>query len=274
MCAMTDYHALGYVEFARPLLLSCGRKLRDMRKNSVFSVQEKHGHSDIVTDHDLWVQEYLTSRLLDRNPDHGVIGEEKTGPRGVSDWSWVIDPIDGTTNYCQYGRDYAISLALLYKGVPYYGMVLDVEREHLYEGGGLPIDQCLSRDENPRDGILHMGFKTMRDFTQLGADPYALAESFRGMRYSGCASLELCGISEEKCGLYVNTHLKLWDFAGAYAILQSRNCRMAVVRMVDDNYFVCAFRSPNLFHQCCALFPEMIQQKLNETGGIFTYASN
>lgn len=245
-----------------------------MRKNSIFSVQEKHGHSDIVTDHDLWVQEYLTGRLLDRYPEHGVLGEEKTGTHGVSDWSWVIDPIDGTTNYCQYGRDYAISLALLYDGVPRYGMVLDVEKEHLYEGSGIPLDQPLPPDEDPKYGILHMGFKTMRDFTQMGADPYALAESFRGMRYSGCASLELCGISEEKCGLYVNTHLKLWDFAGAYSILRSRNCRMAVVRMEDDSYFVCAYRSPTLFRQCFPLFPEFIQQKLNETGGIFTYASN
>ena len=103
-------------DFARSLVLACGVRLRERRRSAPFAVREKGDYRDIVTDHDLWVQEYLLSRLLARWPDHGVLGEEGARRPGSSPWTWVLDPIDGTTNYCQLGKDYAISLGLLREG--------------------------------------------------------------------------------------------------------------------------------------------------------------
>ena len=165
-------------------MLGCGELLREKRRQSDFSVQEKSGHSDIVTDHDVWVQRYLCERILRCYPDHSIVGEEGMCREGASCWKWVIDPIDGTTNYCQFGRDYAISVAILCSGQPVYGFVLDVENARLYEGGDPPQDDTQQAcQERPEEGILHMGFKSMRDFSRRGADPYALAERFRGVRY-------------------------------------------------------------------------------------------
>lgn len=254
-------------DFAKKLVMDCGDQLRQKRRRSVFSVREKTGHSDIVTDHDLWVQQYLCRQILQRYPEHSIVGEEGMCHAGASRWQWVIDPIDGTTNYCQFGKNYAISAALLCEGRPVYGLVLDVEQERLYEGDATTA--CAPSDcrETAQEGILHIGFKTMRDFTCQGADPYALAGQFRGVRYLGCASLELCGIADEQAGVYVNSHLKPWDFAAAYAILHSRGCSMAVAALSGGNYFVCAYRSPLLYQQCVPFFPREIRRKLNENGG-------
>ena len=261
--------------FARDLVLGCGELLREKRRQSDFSVQEKSGHSDIVTDHDVWVQRYLCERILRCYPDHSIVGEEGMCREGASCWKWVIDPIDGTTNYCQFGRDYAISVAILCSGQPVYGFVLDVENARLYEGGDPPQDDTQQAcQERPEEGILHMGFKSMRDFSRRGADPYALAERFRGVRYLGCASLELCAIADEQAGVYVNSHLKLWDFAAAQAILQSRGCRVAAAELADGIYFVCAYRASSIYQACLPYFPEEIRRKLNENGGTIFHVTD
>ena len=253
--------------FARSLVAECGQKLQKMRQNETFQVRQKAGHSDIVTDHDLWAQQYLSHRISRAYPTHSILGEEGGGFQGHSDYAWVIDPIDGTTNYLHYGRGYAISVALMRQGTPVYGLVLDVASGTLHEGS--PSPSVPAGAEAPEDGILHMGYKTMQRFAEMGADPYALAARFQGVRYMGCASLELCAIAQERCGFYVSTHLKLWDFAAAASILSSQGCRLAAAQIKDGQYFVCAFRSPALYRQCEPYFPPLARQALNQTGGPF-----
>ena len=145
--------------------------------------------------------------------------------------------------------------------------MLDVAADRLHEGGVSPA--AASGDQAPEEGILHMGYKTMQRFSQMGADPYALAARFQGVRYMGCASLELCAIAQERCGFYVSTHLKLWDFAAAAAILSSQGCRLAAAELTSGQYFVCAFRSPALYRQCETYFPAQARHALNLTGGPF-----
>ena len=240
MPVMTElYH------FAKNLVLDCGRQLRARRRECGISIQEKTGHSDIVTDHDLWVQRRLCDEILKRYPDHGIIGEENMCRRGTSLWKWIIDPIDGTTNYCQFGRDYAISVALFCSEQPIFGFVLDVENARLYEGGVLAQSKIPECRETAEKGILHIGFKTHAGFyLPKGRILTPWRKSFEDVRYLGCASLELCGIAQEQAGFYVNSHLKLWDFAAAQSVLHSQGCKIKAVPPFNGNYFVCAYRSP------------------------------
>ena len=154
MPVMTElYH------FAKNLVLDCGRQLRARRREYGISIQEKTGHSDIVTDHDLWLQRRLCEEILKRYPDHGIIGEENMCREGTSLWKWIIDPIDGTTNYCQFGKDYAISVALFCSEQPIFGFVLDVENVRLYEAEVLAQSKIPECRETAEKGILHIGFK-------------------------------------------------------------------------------------------------------------------
>ncbi len=267
-------YSVALMDFAKKLVLDCGEKLREKRRKSNFLVREKDGYSDIVTDHDIWVQQYLSERIMKQYPGHSILGEEGMGRRGDAPWKWVIDPIDGTTNYCKFGKEYAISLAILYQGKPIYGFVLDVENRRFYEGHIDNWKQTADQKESPEESILHIGFKTMQEFSRQGADPYALAERFCGVRYYGCASLELCSITEEQSSFYVNTNLKLWDFAAAYVVLLSRGCKLVAVEVSKGAYFVCAYRFLSLYQQCYPYFPESVRQLLNKNGGKFFHVTD
>ena len=157
-------------------------------------MREKGSYRDIVTDHDLWVQEYLLSRLLARWPDHGVLGEEGARRQGTSPWTWVLDPIDGTTNYYQAGRGCAISLGLLYRGEPVWGLVLDISSGKAREGS-IPYGPERPGSLAPHQAVLHLGVRTMESLAALGGDAYHFARQFQGgalfrLRLTGAV---LCG---------------------------------------------------------------------------------
>ena len=86
--------------------------------------------------------------------------------------------------------------------------------------------------------------------------------------------LALCAVGEERCGVYVNAHLKLWDFAAAWAVLQGQGCHIAAAPVEEDSWFVCAASSRELYRACLPYFPQNIQTKLEETGGILFHAAN
>ena len=98
--------------FARGILLECGRELMRRRLESLGEVEEKTGYDDVVTPNDRWAQDFICGRLLERFPSHGILGEEGAQKKGESPWLWVLDPIDGTTNFIHLGKLYAISLGL------------------------------------------------------------------------------------------------------------------------------------------------------------------
>lgn len=252
------------IEFARNLVLSTGRALREKRKGGSALpenlVHQKTGHSDIVTDHDIWVQERMAEQIGERYPAHHIVSEEGLSQSLDAEICWILDPIDGTTNYCALGDGYAISLGIFKEGRPFYGLVLDVEAQRMYEGQALPQPPAEGRPAS--DGILHMGFKTMQDLARMGADPYQLAAAFRGVRYAGCASLELCGIAQGRADCYVNTHLKLWDFAAAWAILKSSGCHLRKAQNREGQYIVCAYRSEAVY----AVLPEPLKKRLEGKG--------
>ena len=85
--------------FIRQLLLECGGQLRRLRQEQQMEPRQKRGYTDLVTQHDRWAQDFLASRIAKQYPSHGLLGEEGLDRRGNSPWLWVIDPIDGTSNY-------------------------------------------------------------------------------------------------------------------------------------------------------------------------------
>ena len=167
---------------ARGILLECGRELMRRRMESLGEVEEKTGYDDVVTPNDRWAQDFICGRLLERFPSHGVLGEEGARKKGESPWLWVLDPIDGTTNFIHLGKLYAISLGLYYGGKPYGGLVLDVEQGRVYEGLEKPVSLPRGEVGQCRRSLLHLGYKTMEHLAAMGSDPLALPRQFRGVR--------------------------------------------------------------------------------------------
>ena len=260
------------IAFARSLVLSSGQYLRGLRATTVVEMHEKDGPEDIVTDHDVWIQNRLTAEIALRYPRHALIAEEGVEARGRCEWTWVIDPIDGTTNYCLAGERYAISVGLMHFGAPYYGLVLDVSSGCLHEGRFSREEPGASSESSERS-FLYLGFKTIRDLASLGGDPLGLGVRFMGVRAWGCASLELCEIARMRSGFYLSSRLRLWDFAAAASILSAAGCTLRAVPLDGGRWLVAAFHSPKLLNDCAHFLPEPLRQKLlAPSGGGYIHA--
>jgi myo-inositol-1(or 4)-monophosphatase len=259
------------IAFARDLVLACGQHLRNLRASTIMEIREKGGPDDIVTDHDVWIQSHLTTEIARKYPAHAILAEEGLDAPVGGEWTWIIDPIDGTTNYCGTGEHYAISVGVFHHGAPYYGLVLDVAGGRLHEGRALPGGAAFDTLEAVERSMLLISYKTIRDLAAMGGDPMGLCARFRGVRAWGCASLELCEIARMRGGLYLNSRLKIWDFAAAASILTAAGCFLRAVPLPDGRWFVAAFRSLKLMDECAIYLPEPLRQRLlaPENGGAF-----
>ena len=103
---------------------------RASRNLDVVAVREKAAH-DYVSEVDQEAEQVIIRTLRDAYPDHSILAEE-SGAAGQSDYQWIIDPLDGTTNYLHGFPQYAVSIALAHKGVVTQAVVYDPARNDLY----------------------------------------------------------------------------------------------------------------------------------------------
>ena len=122
--------------FAKDLTLKAGQFLR-AHLTSPLEIEEKSSPSDLVTQLDHEVQHTLISQILERYPEDHILAEENEVRHPIADGAvWVIDPIDGTTNFIVQQLDFAIMLAYFENGVGQFGIIYDVMADKLYYGGG------------------------------------------------------------------------------------------------------------------------------------------
>ncbi len=188
---------------------------------------EKGGAADLVTAYDVAVEEFLKRELTALLPDALFYGEEseKNGDP-TSGWVFIVDPIDGTTNFVRHLSQSAISVALAKDGVMEYGVVLDPFRNELFSakrGGGAYLNgKPIRVSDRPLDkGIFGMGTaiynrefdkKTMSVTAQL----FARSCDFRRM---GAAALDLCYTAAGRYDAFFEFSLAPWDFAAGSLIV-------------------------------------------------------
>ena len=182
----------------------------------------------LVTVTDAAVQAYLTAALARAHPGIPLLGEEMTAPEqarlldAADAPLWVLDPLDGTSNYAGGFPGFAISLALLQGGRVVQGAVLDPLRDECFcamRGGGawcngVPIAPCAPGTE--------LGdCLAMIDFKRLPAARIpALFRpgGFRSQRNLGASALEWCWLAAGRFQLYLHGGQKLWDYAAGHLI--------------------------------------------------------
>ena len=182
---------------------------------------EKGGAADLVTAYDVAVEEFLKRELTALLPEALFYGEEseKCGDPN-NGWAFVVDPIDGTTNFVRGMSQSAISVALAKDGVVEYGVVLDPFKDELFSakrGGGAYLNgKPIHVSDKPLDkGIFGMGTAIYnREFEQqtisvLG-QLFARSCDFRRM---GAAALDLCYVAAGRYDAFFEFSLAPWDFA-------------------------------------------------------------
>ena len=123
----------------------------------------KKRHNDFVTEVDKAAEEAVIKTLLEAYPKHAILAEE-SGASGDSEYVWIIDPLDGTTNFIHGFPQYSISIALAHKGVLTHGVVYDPTRNELFtasRGHGAYLNDRrirVSKRTQLKDGLIGTGF--------------------------------------------------------------------------------------------------------------------
>jgi len=187
---------------------------------------------DFVTDADRLSQAAVLDLIRERHPGHAILAEEQAGeyppPGASSGVLWVVDPLDGTTNFIHGFPHVAVSVAACLEGVPVAGVVRDVTRgEEFYavKGGGAWLDGArltVSRRVDPADSLLLTGFP-FRDKGRIGPYLELFKELFlqvAGIRRAGAAALDLAYVAAGRAEGFWEMGLKPWDLAAGLLLVQ------------------------------------------------------
>lgn len=191
------------------------------------NIEEKTDTSNIVTNMDIEVQDFIIQELKKLLADSSFIAEESESYEEHDGYTWVIDPIDGTMNYAYGYQHSAVSIALLkdnegIMGVcynPYLKEVFYAEKGKGAFCNKLPLqvgNQALA------NGLLVCGtspyYKCIADTTFLNMKKLFLKS--RDIRRSGSAVLDLCYVAAGRCDAFYEEQLSPWDYAAASVILK------------------------------------------------------
>ncbi|GAB4180073.1 MAG: inositol monophosphatase family protein [Rhodocyclaceae bacterium] len=185
--------------------------------------------NDFVTEVDKAAEEAIIAVLRDAYPEHAILAEE-SGASGSSEFQWIIDPLDGTTNFIHGLPQYAVSIALAHKGVLTEGVIFDPNRNELFtasRGAGAYLNDRrirVSRRPKLADALIGTGFP-FRVFEH--ADAYlGMFREFMvkasGVRRPGAASLDLAWVAAGRLDGFWEIGLSPWDMAaGALLITEA-----------------------------------------------------
>ncbi len=197
-----------------------------LMKNRYTNVEEKGTASNCVTDADINVQNFLSEKLIALLPNSAVVGEEND-VFSSSEYTWVIDPIDGTSNFIRDLGLSAISVGLLKEGKPYIGVIYFPYRDEVYyaEQGkgaflnGLPI-HVSDRDYAHSHLCSAMSLydkNYAKSCFNIIEKIYMESDDLRRL---GSAALELAYLAAGKVELYFEIRVFAWDVAAAATIIK------------------------------------------------------
>ncbi len=200
---------------------------RNFNKRDKLKV-EKKGHNDFVTSADIAAEKAIIEVIHKHYPDHAILAEE-SGVQGDSDHVWIIDPLDGTTNYLHGFPVFAVSIALQIAGRLEHAVVYEPMREELFtasRGEGAQLDGHKIRVSGNRDlenSLIGTGFPYRQQDDEL--EPYLamlgkVIKSTAGIRRPGAAALDLCSVACGRLDGFWETGLKPWDLAAGTLIIR------------------------------------------------------
>ena len=192
----------------------------------LLTVQRKGNH-DYVSEVDKMAEQAIVEILLEAYPDHAILAEEG-GAQGKSEYVWIIDPLDGTTNFLHGLPQFAVSIALQHKGLLTQAVVFDPTRNELYSatrGGGTYLNDRrlrVSKQTRLEDALIGTGFP-YHDYSFL--DSYLkifkdLVPKVAGVRRPGAASLDLAYVAAGRYDGFWEAGLKPWDMAAGILLIQ------------------------------------------------------
>ncbi|MBI4665352.1 MAG: inositol monophosphatase [Nitrospinae bacterium] len=204
-------------------------KIQEDYRSRGFTVGKK-GETDLVTEADLACEEAIIRVIRETYPDHDTLAEEKGGSGASSPFRWLIDPLDGTTNFAHGFPVYCASVALTYGGEPLAGAVFDPTRNEMFyaaEGRGAYLNGDIIKVSATNDlisSLLATGFPyEIRAVEQNNIKHFTnFAMLSQAVRRPGAAAIDLCYVACGRLDGFWEFHLKPWDMgAGALIVAEA-----------------------------------------------------
>ena len=197
---------------------------------------ERKGRIDLVTDYDRRAERVLLEGIARRFPDHAVLAEESgaSPPRPGAAVRWLVDPLDGTTNFAHNYPFFCVSVAAEVDGRLAAGAVYDPVRDELFDaaaGAGATLDGRplrVSDIERVEDALLVTGFPyDVREHPERSLPLFAaFLTRAQGVRRDGSAALNLCYLAAGRFDGFWEGHLSPWDMAAGVLIVREAGGRV------------------------------------------------
>jgi myo-inositol-1(or 4)-monophosphatase len=210
--------------------------LRHMHRLDAINVIEKD-RFDYASEVDGLAEAEIIKELKRANPDYAILGEEggkQPGSRDGGRFTWVIDPLDGTSNYLHGFPHWCVSIALVENGEPVHGVIFDPLRNELFtasRGSGTVLNERRVRVNERRDlsgAMLITGFPP-RERSRAGAQLKCVGELLReaeDVRRTGSAALDLAYIACGRSDGYFEAGLQPWDIAAGVLLVREAGGRV------------------------------------------------
>lgn len=197
--------------------------------DSGVTMRTKSASVDLVSDADLKAERAVAELIRSRFPSHSILGEEENSDSTDAEHLWVIDPLDGTTNFAHGIPHFAVSIAYYHQGVAQTAVVYNPVRKDWYtavKGEGaylndIQIQMCTAKHLN--EAVIATGFYYDRGAIMeltLAAMNRLLTKKIHGIRRFGAASLDLAMTAAGQFSGYFEYQLGPWDFAAGRLLVE------------------------------------------------------
>lgn len=199
------------------------------------TMRTKSSAIDLVSDADVGAERVIADVIREQFPDHSILGEEEYSGDVSAEHLWVIDPLDGTTNFAHGIPHFAVSVAYYHAGKSHTGVILNPVTDDwyiaqkntgaTYNGTSIHVGQQITLNEVLIGTGFYYDRGAMMEAT-LAAIDRLFKQQIRGMRRFGTASLDLAMVAKGQLGGFFEYQLSPWDFAAGRLLVEEAGGRV------------------------------------------------
>lgn len=228
-------------QFAIKIAKQAGKEiLKYFKKIDTIKVDKKSKH-EIVTPADFASNKIILSAIKKQFPTHGILSEETGWYQKDSDYVWIIDPLDGTTNFSIGNHFFNVSIGLVYKGEIVLGVIWAPMFKQLFvteKNKGAKLNNKsikVSNTKKATEAMINFGYATQNKKNQEIAVIHGkLLDKFEHAHNLGAAALELAWVAMGRLEAYILPHTKPWDITAG--VLMVREAGGIVTNFSDKKY--------------------------------------
>jgi len=223
-------------------------------KSLTVSSKDKKG---LLTEADLKSEKFIISKILEKFPNHSILSEEKGLVNGSNDFKWIIDPLDGTTNFAFNLPYFSVSMALVHKKQTILGITYNPITDELFfaeKNKGAYLNSrrmSVSKRRELINSVIILN-KSYESFSDLFKKTSRLSDNVLTIRIFGATSLDLCQVALGKADGLINLEAESWDHAAGALIAGEAGALMLDLmgrKIVADKKQSLVVSNPSIFSQ-------------------------